>query len=141
MATTWTSLEDERGWQTEFGQRGIGEDNCFGRTGEYCDWMSDSSEREWPHDPDGKHGSQGKRSFDLAILSRMAPKDDFPIETSAFLEEYGDWPVRINHETVVSVAEIFENVERDRFEDKQEFHAAVGDAMRASGLWKYHVED
>lgn len=101
--------------------------------------MEDPSEREWPHDPDGELGSQGGRNFDMAILSKMVEKDDFPVEKRSFLEEFGDWPVRINHKHVVSVSEIFETVEADRFETKQEFHTAVGAAMRTADLWEYHI--
>ncbi|MFW6385176.1 MAG: DUF5785 family protein, partial [Halodesulfurarchaeum sp.] len=56
-----------------------------------------------------------------------------------FLTDYGTWPVRINHKTVVSVADIFEYVEPKRFETKQAFHQAVGKALRKGGLWEYHV--
>jgi hypothetical protein len=64
--------------------------------------------------------------------------DDFPLEKSAFLEEFGEWPVRINHEKVLSVADIFEHVEEESFETKVDFHRAVGDAMRRANIWDYH---
>ena len=38
---------------------------------------------------------------------------------------------------VVSVADIFEHVDAEHFEDKQTFHRAVGDAMRAGDFWEY----
>ena len=100
--------------------------------------MTDSSTDEWPHDPKGKLGSDGMRNFDMAVLSKMVGKDEFPLRKSDFLEEYGDWPVQINYERVVSVAEIFEAVKPARFESKEEFHRAVGDAMRTLSLWEYH---
>lgn len=101
--------------------------------------MADTTDRDWPHDPDGEQGSEGMRNFDMAILSKMAPEEEFPLEKSAFLEEYGDWPVRINHETVVSVAEIFEHVRPERFETKTDFHRAVGNAMRETDLWEFRA--
>lgn len=99
--------------------------------------MADASERDWPHDPDGEEGSEGMRNFDMAVLSKMAGKDEFPLEKAAFLEEYGDWPVRINYEKVVSVADIFEHVEPESFETKTDFHRAVGAAMRKTGMWDF----
>lgn len=101
--------------------------------------MAERNDQQWPHDPDGPLGSEGKRSFDMAILSNMVGKDDFPIEREAFLEEHGTWPVRINHKTVVSVADIFEYVGPERFETKQAFHQAVGKALRKGDLWEYDV--
>lgn len=100
--------------------------------------MTETTE-DWPHDPDGDEGSEGMRQFDMAVLSKMAGKDEFPLETEDFLEEYGDWPVRINHETVVSVAEIFEGVDEESFETKQDFHRAVGRAMRGGDMWDYRA--
>lgn len=100
--------------------------------------MTETTE-DWPHDPDGDEGSEGMRQFDMAVLSKMAGKDEFPIDTETFLEEYGDWPVRINHETVVSVDEIFDGVEAESFETKQDFHRAVGKAMRARDMWDFRA--
>jgi hypothetical protein len=101
--------------------------------------MADATEGDWPHDPDGEQGSEGMRNFDMAILSKMAPQEEFPLEKAAFLDEHGDWPVRINYETVISVADIFEHVEADRFETKTDFHRAVGEAMRKTDLWEFRA--
>jgi len=102
--------------------------------------MADASTGDWPHDPDGEKGSEGMRNFDMAVLSKMVEEDEFPLEKADFVEEFGDWPVRINHKTVVSVAEIFEDVEEDSFENKIEFHRSVGRAIRRTGLWEYRPE-
>ncbi|MFB6082081.1 MAG: DUF5785 family protein [Halanaeroarchaeum sp.] len=103
--------------------------------------MADATAGDWPHDPDGEKGSEGMRKFDMAVLSKMTDEEeDFPLEKTDFVQEYGDWPVRINFETVVSVAEIFEHVEADTFDDKVAFHKAVGKAIREQGLWEYRPE-
>lgn len=102
--------------------------------------MAAAGDRDWPHDPDGEKGSEGMRNFDMAIISKMTPEEDFPLEKDAFVEEYGDWPVRMNFETVVSVADIFEHVEADSFEDKLALWKAVGKAIREAGLWEYMPE-
>jgi predicted HAD superfamily phosphohydrolase len=94
---------------------------------------------DWPHDPDGDEGSEGMRKYDMAILAKKVDEDeDFPLSKEAFLDAHGDEPIRVNHERVVSVDDIFEHVEPDEFEDIVSFHKAVGDAMRAGGFWKYH---
>lgn len=85
-------------------------------------------------------GSEGMRNFDMAVLSKMVEEDEFPLEKADFVEEFGDWPVRINHKTVVSVAEIFDDVEEDSFENKVEFNRSVGRAIRRTGLWEYRPE-
>ncbi|WP_336038076.1 DUF5785 family protein [Halobacterium yunchengense] len=101
--------------------------------------MEDPSGRDWVHDPDGEKGSEGGRKYDMAVLSKMVDEhEDFPLEKDVFLEEYGEWPVRVNHEKVVSVDDIFEHVTEESFETKVDFHEAVGDAMRRANLWDYH---
>lgn len=95
---------------------------------------------EWPHDPDGDEGSEGKRKYGQAVLAKKLDEEaDFPLSASEFVEEHGDEPIRLNHERVVSVADIFENVEEDEFEDIVEFHRAVGQAMRANDMWEIDV--
>jgi len=90
---------------------------------------------DWPHDPDGDEGSEGMRKYGQAILAKKVDEGDFPLETSWYAEQFGDHPVRIDHETVVGVAEIFEHVEDREFETFPEFHTAVGRAMREAGYW------
>jgi hypothetical protein len=102
--------------------------------------MEDPSGRDWPHDPDGEMGSEGGRNYGMAVLSKFVAADEFPLEASAFLAEYGDNPVRLNHRTGVSVADIFEHVDAEEFDDKVAFHRAVGRAMRSAGLWEYRPE-
>ncbi|MFC6613826.1 DUF5785 family protein [Halopenitus salinus] len=93
---------------------------------------------DWPHDPDGEEGSEGGRKYGHAVLAKkIDEEEDFPLSAAEYVEEYGDHPVRIDHETVVSVAEIFENVDREEFEDFVEFHQELGRAMREAGHWFY----
>lgn len=95
-------------------------------------------ETDWPHDPDGDEGSEGKRKYGQAILAKMLDEDDdFPLTKTEFVEEHGDEPVRLNHDRVVSAADIMEHVEEEEFADFVEFHQAVGRAMRTAGLWEY----
>jgi hypothetical protein len=95
---------------------------------------------DWPHDPDGEKGSEGRRKYGQAILAKKLTAEDFPLEAATFRDEYGDHPVRLDHETVVSVAAIFEHVDADTFETFPEFHTAVGDAMREAGYWPLERE-
>jgi hypothetical protein len=95
---------------------------------------------DWPHDPDGEAGSEGGRKYGQAILAKKLDEDeDFPLERADFVEEHGDEPVRLDHETVVSVEDIFEHVDQERFEDFPEFHEACGKAMREAGYWPYEL--
>ncbi|PSP78083.1 hypothetical protein BRC81_08505 [Halobacteriales archaeon QS_1_68_20] len=93
---------------------------------------------QWPHDPDGEEGSEGMRKYGMAIIAKKVEDAEWPLDCEAFVEEYGDDPVRINYQRVVSVADVFEHVEAEEFEDLVRFHRAVGDAMRAGGFWDYH---
>jgi len=97
---------------------------------------------DWPHDPDGEDGSEGMRKYGHAILAKKVDEDaDFPFTAGEYVEQYGDHPVRIDHERVVSVAEVFEGIDDDReFADFPEFHRAVGEQMRADGYWPYRLE-
>ncbi|PSP42265.1 hypothetical protein BRC68_12175 [Halobacteriales archaeon QH_6_64_20] len=96
---------------------------------------------DWPHDPDGEQGSEGMRKYGQAIIAKKVNEgEDFPLSTAEFVDEHGEEPVRLNHERVVSVAEVFENVDREEFADFPAFHTAVGDAMREHGFWDYDSE-
>ncbi|MEF8780713.1 MAG: DUF5785 family protein [Haloferacaceae archaeon] len=93
---------------------------------------------DWPHDPDGEQGSEGMRKYGHAVIAKKVnEEEDFPLSRDEFVGEYGDDPVRINHDRVVALEEIFEHVEEEEFEDFVEFHRAVGRAMRAGGFWDY----
>ena len=97
---------------------------------------------DWPHDPDGDEGSEGKRKYGQAILAKKLDEDeDFPLAREEFLAQHGDEPVRLNHEDVVSVAEIFEHVDETEFDDIVAFHRAVGQSMRAAGMWEIDVRN
>ena len=95
---------------------------------------------DWPHDPDGDLGSEGRRKYGQAIIAKKLDVDDFPVEKTAFLEAHADDPIRIDYERVVSVADIFEHVEESEFEDFPVFHSAVGRAMRKAGYWPLELE-
>lgn len=96
---------------------------------------------DWPHDPDGEEGSEGKRKYDMAIIAKKVDEDeDFPLERDEFVAEYGDDPIRINYERVVPLREIFEYVEPEEFETMVDMHKAVGAAMRAGDFWEYHPQ-
>ena len=93
---------------------------------------------EWPHDPDGEKGSEGGRKYGQAVLvKKVDEEEDFPLDAAAFVEEYGEDPVRMDVETVVSVRQIFEHVEESTFEDLVAFHQSVGAAMRRGDLRHY----
>jgi hypothetical protein len=97
---------------------------------------------DWPHDPDGEDGSEGGRKYGHAVIAKKVDEEeDFPLDVAAFVDEYGDDPVRIDHETVVSLRTIFEGVDADEFADFVEMHRAVGEAMRAEGHWSYEGAD
>ncbi len=92
---------------------------------------------EWPHDPDGEDGSEGMRKYGQAILAKKLNEDtDFPLSTQEFIDEHGDEPIRLNHEEIVSVRDIFDHVEPDEFSEMVAFHKAVGRAMRSAGMWE-----
>ncbi|MEF8774982.1 MAG: DUF5785 family protein [Haloarculaceae archaeon] len=97
---------------------------------------------DWPHDPDGEEGSEGRRKYGQAVLAKKVDEDeDFPLAAADYVDEYGDHPVRIDYETVVSVADIFEGVADDAaFDTFAEFHTALGDALRAADYWPYRLE-
>lgn len=97
---------------------------------------------DWPHDPDGEQGSEGGRQYGHAIIAKKVDEtEDFPLDREAFVAEYGDDPIRIDHETVVPLSEIFEHVEESSFEDIVDMHQAVGRAMRRNDLWFYEGAD
>jgi hypothetical protein len=97
---------------------------------------------DWPHDPDGEEGSEGRRKYGHAVIAKkIDEEEDFPFDVQAFVEEHGDDPVRIDHETVVSVRDVFEGVDDAAFEDFVSLHRALGEAMREQGYWFYEGAD
>ena len=93
---------------------------------------------DWPHDPDGEEGSEGGRKYGHAVVAKKVDEEsDFPLNVASFVDEYGDDPVRIDFETVVSVRDIFEGVDREEFEDFVDMHRTLGEAMREQGYWFY----
>ncbi|ELZ83050.1 hypothetical protein C453_13631 [Haloferax elongans ATCC BAA-1513] len=93
---------------------------------------------DWPHDPDGEEGSEGGRKYGQAIIAKKIDEEaDFPLNKAEFVDEFGDVPIRLDHERVVSLSEIFEHVEGEEFGGFIEFHKAVGKAMRENDFWFY----
>lgn len=97
---------------------------------------------DWPHDPDGEEGSEEGRKYGHAVLAKkIDEEEDFPFTAASFVEDYGDHPVRVHYDQVVSVADIFEHIDDDtEFETFPEFHTAVGEAMREADYWPYRLE-
>jgi len=96
---------------------------------------------DWPHDPDGEEGSEGRRKYGHAVIAKKVDEEsDFPLSADEFVDEFGDHPVRIDYETVVSVADIFEHVDGTEFEDFPELHKALGRALREADYWPYRLE-
>ncbi len=93
---------------------------------------------DWPHDPDGEQGSEGRRKYGHAVIAKKIDEnEDFPLSRDEFVAEYGDDPVRLDYERVVPLREIFENIEEAEFEDLVAMHKAVGRAMRENDQWFY----
>ncbi len=97
---------------------------------------------DWPHDPDGDEGSEGGRKYGHAVLAKKVDEnEDFPFTAEWYVDSFGDHPVRIDHERVVSVADIFEFIDDDEeFETFPEFHKSVGKALREADYWPYRLE-
>ena len=95
---------------------------------------------DWPHDPDGEDGSEGKRLYGQAIFAKKVSDEDFPLDIEAFAEQVGHHPIRIDHETVVPAADILDAVDPDTVEDRTDFNQAIGEAMRSQGFWTYDPE-
>jgi len=97
---------------------------------------------DWPHDPDGEQGSEGGRQYGHAVIAKKVDEDnDFPLDAETFVAEYGDDPIRIDHETVVPLREIFGYVDKSEFSDIVDMHQTVGRAMREGGYWFYEGAD
>ena len=96
---------------------------------------------DWPHDPDGEEGSEGRRKYGHAVLAKKVnEEEDFPLTAAEYVDQYGDHPVRIDYETVVSVADIFEYVDQEEFADFPDFHKALGRGLREADWWPYRLE-
>ena len=78
------------------------------------------------------------RQYGHAVLAKkIDEEEDFPLTAAEYVEQYGDHTFRIDYETVVSVEEIFESVEKEEFADFVEFHRELGRVMRENGYWFY----
>ncbi len=98
---------------------------------------------EWPHNPDGERGSEGRRKYGHAVLVKKVDEEaDFPLRAGDYRDAYGDHPVRLDEKTVVAVEDVFEPIDDDEtFEDIVAFHQRIGRAMRTAGLWTYEGAD
>lgn len=92
---------------------------------------------EWPHDPDGDEGSEGGRVYGMAILAKKVDRDDFPLDIDELATEIGHHPIRLDDARVVPAEHIFEAVDVEQVDDLEEFHRAIGRAMREDGYWSY----
>jgi len=93
---------------------------------------------DWPHDPDGEQGSEGRRQYGHAVLAKkINEEEDFPLSAADYVEQYGDHPIRIDYETVVSVEEIFGGVEKEEFRGLRRVPPGTRRAMRENGYWFY----
>ena len=96
---------------------------------------------DWPHDPDAPEASDDRRKYGMAIIAKKVDEnEDFPLDADEFLTEHGEDPIRINHDTVVSLATIFDHVEVQRFRTIVDLHRAVGDALREGDFLTYHPD-
>ena len=93
---------------------------------------------DWPHDPDGEEGSEGRRLYDMAIFAKKVDEDeDFPLSFDEFAAEHGDDPIRVNHRKIVPASEVLDHLDVDEVDSIVEFHRAIGRAMRAGSFWEY----
>ena len=95
---------------------------------------------DWPHDPDGEEGSEGGRKYGLAIIAKKLDDDALPVTRDECLEEFGDHPIRIDHEEVIAASEVLDAMDPGPFEEREEFLGAAGRAMRAGGYWSLESE-
>lgn len=95
---------------------------------------------EWPHDPDGDEGSEGRRKYGMAIFAKKVTEEAFPLAISDFADEVGNHPIRINHEKVVPASQILEHVDVETINSLEAFHRAIGRAMRAGDFWELYPE-
>lgn len=92
---------------------------------------------EWPHDPDGEAGSEGRRKYGLAIFAKKVDGDDFPLSREACLESFGDDPIRIDADRVIPARDVLELLEEGPYVDKTTWLAALGAAMREGEYWSF----
>jgi len=75
------------------------------------------------------------------LAKKVDEEEDFPFTAGEYVDQYGDHPIRIDYERVVSVEKIFEPIDDDEeFETFPEFHKRVGKALRDADYWPYRLE-
>jgi len=75
-------------------------------------------------------GSTGTR----CSRRRSTTEEDFPLSAADYVEQYGDHPIRIDYETVVSRRGDLRGVEKEEFGDFVEFHQELGRARARERL-------
>jgi len=92
---------------------------------------------DWPHDPDGEQGSEGRRQYGHAVLAKkINEEEDFPLSAADYVEQYGDRPDRRLRDGRLRRGDL-RGVEKEEFGDFVEFHQELGRAMRENGYWFY----
>lgn len=95
---------------------------------------------DWPHDPDGEEGSEGGRKYGLAVIAKKLDDESFPLNREESLEQFGDHPIRLDHETVIAASELLDELEPGPYDTREEYLAAVATAMRRGGYWRFERE-
>jgi len=57
--------------------------------------------------PMANRGARAGGSTGAVLAKKINEEEDFPLSAADYVEQYGDHPIRIDYETVVSVEEIF----------------------------------
>lgn len=95
---------------------------------------------DWPHDPDGEAGSEGRRKYGLAVFAKKLADMDFPVTREACLETFGDDPIRLDHERVIPASDVLEGIDTGSYESREELLGALGSRMRERGQWSFERE-
>ncbi len=95
---------------------------------------------DWPHDPDGDAGSEGRRKYGLAVFAKKVDEGDFPMTRADCIEAFGDHPVRLDHDRVIAAEAVLEAIDAGPYESQEALLSALGTAMRETGRWSLERE-
>ncbi len=95
---------------------------------------------DWPHDPDADEGSEGGRKYDLAIFAKKVDDEMFPVTPQDCIEEFGDHPIRLDHERVIAASDVLDELPDEEYETREDFLTALGNAMREQDMWTFERE-
>lgn len=95
---------------------------------------------DWPHDPDGDAGSEGRRKYGLAVFAKKLDDLEFPASRSDCLDAFGQDPIRLDHDRVVPAADVLDHVGEGPYRSRAALLGALGEAMRRRGLWSLEAE-